>query len=94
MTPAFARSVYYAALGRAYIDKHLDWTKSVVQHECEMIAWRAVVETEQTPEIEAALKAYQDAKADLRTTPHTIDRLWGEYCRLVREAMEKKSEVK
>ena len=91
VTPEQAREIYYAALGRSYINKQLDWTKPRVQHECEMEAWKAVLDDPDTPEAVAALKAYNDAKADLRTQPHTIDRLWTEYCDICQREMEKKN---
>lgn len=39
-----------------------------------------------------ALKLYQDAKADTRSKPYEVQRLWEQYTQAVRREMEEKSD--
>ncbi len=93
MSPEAARAVYYAALGNSFREHDLDWSKPRVQFQCEMEAWKAVCEFVETPETMAALNAYKDAKADLRSHPDTIQRLWADYTRACRAEMQRKEQA-
>lgn len=94
MTPEWAREIYYAAFYMAYCEHKLDWTKPVIQHECELEAWKAVLDDPDTPEAKKALQAFLDAKADLRSSPVTVQRLWQEYTEIVWKEMEFKEAAK
>ena len=44
MSPKEAKTIYYKAYEAEYKRQHLKWDQPVVQHDAEMVAWKAVID--------------------------------------------------
>lgn len=90
MSAQYVCDVYYAALDRAYDRAIGDWENPVVQGACIMSAWEAVDRYPETEETTRALRAYQAARADLRSHPEAVQSAWERYVAASERAMRAK----
>lgn len=76
------------------LKQQLDWTKPLVQHECEMEGWRAVVdhiENDELMEIPAVKEAWEAYLAEKQKTNQCrVPQLWDAFLRVYEDAKEGK----
>lgn len=94
MSPELAKDIYYEYFFQSMLKQQLDWSKPMVQHECEMEGWAAVVdhiendELMELPQVKAAWEAYLAEKQ--KANQWRVPQLWDAFKRVYGDAKERK----